>query len=389
MLASFALYAVAGTVRLSDASRAYVRRSLVSDLTTLDLENSPRLDGQLAWPTLQLEIDYAPRYTLLDVLGSEPITDLWLHEAAARLSLRRPRYVLSLSQTGALGERDFTVLSPRLELSGSEPDMQTEVELLPMTRVVRVAEEETSANLTYLWTRRWRSEFGAALGFSGGADDAAQQLVAQQRHAQLDAALEFDASRRSRIGSGLTGAQIWTSSGYEYWLASLLETWSERWAPNSESALSVGAGMQDTTTPEGRRSVDWGPIALASLSYTLPTRDVGTRLVWVVGYGPDVNVIGVLQHRLYATSEATLTHDRLSLGLLLAAAQTLPADAPDAAYVASASLALRYALLEWLSAELGGQVTRQRALRASAVESPWAVWMLYAGLIAHAPEVRF
>jgi len=388
MLASFSLFAVAGTLRVSDATRAYARRSLVSDLTTIDLENSPRLDVGLAWPTLQLELDYAPRYTLLDVFGPEPITDLWLHQAALLLSLRQPRYVLSISQTGALGEQDFTQIGPALEPTPSDPSMAPDVELLPLARVVSIAAEETAANLTYFWSRRWHSDLGASFGFSGGADAAARRLLARQRRAQLDASVEFDWSRRSAIGSALMGAQISTSSGYDHWLASVLESWSERWSPHSDSELGVGAAFQDTTAPDGARSSGWAPLALATFNYMLSVSDVRTRLQWSIGYGPDVNVTGVIQNRLYATSQATLTHGRLSLGLMLGAAQTFPTDAPDAAQFASASLALQYALLDWLGAEAGGQVTHQRFIRGPA-ESPWAVWLLYAGLTAHTPEVRF
>jgi hypothetical protein len=211
MLALVALNATAGSLKISEAARAFVRRSLVDAAPTANLENLLRIDAGLLWPTLRLELGYEPRLTFVDVLGPDAGAPLWLHGAAARLLLPRPRYTLSIAQTGTVGEQDFTQVGAiaALQPSGQSQSMTGTVNpaptqamptgsmvpalnLLPNARAIRVADEETSANLTLLWTRRWRSDIKASFGFAGGADAAAQRFFPRQRRAELDGTLAFE-----------------------------------------------------------------------------------------------------------------------------------------------------------------------------------------------------
>jgi hypothetical protein len=418
MLAFVALHAAMGSLKISDAARVYARRSLVDDTAIANIENAPRLDAELTWPTWQAELGYEPRLTFVDVLGSGPSTGLWLHSGAARLSLRQPRYELSITQTALVGEQDFTQFGTTAALAAAtqpaattaqdtatQSAMQpttagtagtagtgttgtTPLNLLPNARALRVADEQTAANLRYFWAPRWRSDLRASFGFSGGANAAAQQLLPRQRRAQVDGSLAFEQSRRDQLSTLLMGAQINTSSGYDHWLASASETWSTRWDAASSSLFGAGLAFQDTTDPNGVRTQRWNPIGSASLSHAKLLRDVQVRLQIGIGYSPDLNVlVGRLQNRLQANSTASIATRRMTLSLLLGAAQTIPTSAPDAATIANVAISFDYELLDWLSAQAGGQIVRQNL--GSAVTFARATWLLYAGLAARAPELRF
>jgi hypothetical protein len=391
-LALIALQAAAGTLRLADSTRVYARRSLVDQTAVLDLQNALEVDATLAWPKVQLEAGYAPRFTYAQGFGTAPDSGFWLHSALARLSLREPRYTLSLTQTGTIGEQDFARTGGTLALEqvASDPMMAPKVVLIPNARFLPVAAEETIGKFTYQLSRRWSSDVQASFGFSGGSTSTAQMILPRQRRAQLDTALDYDWSRVDELTSVLSGAQVETSNGYEHWLASLTEVWSRRWTSSSGSDIGLGMAFQDTIAPDLSRQRAWVPIGSANLNQAVLTHDMQLRFRLGVGYGPNVNVIlGRLQERLQITSLTTLTTTRMTVSVTLAAAQTLPAGDPDASRLASAVLAYEYLLLDWLRAQFGGQLTRQQQAVLGGSDAGLTAWLLYAGLEARAPAFRF
>jgi hypothetical protein len=391
-LAFIALQAAAGTLRLADSTRVYARRSLVDQTAVFDLQNALEIDATLAWPKVQLEAGYAPRFTYAQGFGTAPDSGFWLHSALARLSLREPRYTLSLMQTGTIGEQDFTRTGATAleQPAAGDTMMPPKVVLIPNARFLPVAAEETIGKFTYQLSRRWSSDVQASFGFSGGSNSTAQMILPRQRRAQLDTALDFDWSRRDELSSQLSGVQVETSNNYEHWLASLTEVWSRRWTANSGSDLGLGVAFQDSIAPDQSRQRAWVPIGSANLTQAILTHDMQLRFRLGIGYGPNVNVIlGRLQERLQVTALTSLTTTRTTVSLTLAAAQTLPADAPDASRLASAALAFEYVLLDWLNGQLGGQATRQQQALLGGTDTGSTAWLLYAGLEARAPAFRF
>jgi hypothetical protein len=364
----------------------------------LDLENTPSLQLGLDWPTTRFEADYAPRIYWLDLLGPGASPTLLLQSAALRAEWRRPRYVLRLEQTVSYGDQDFTYGASGVALeeaampapAGGGPTMPAELDLLPRAAVVRVADEETSASLRHEWSRRWSSTFEASFGISGGADAAAQVFLPRLRTTRLEASLDFRRSLRDELGTDLILAHVDTSNGYEHRVSSLMEVWSVRWTPNSGGEFGAGAALQDSTGPAGFAATEWDPAGTASAFYEHVGQAVRTRLQWEMGYRPDVDVItGTLQSRVFTTARAGVLIDRSSVQLVLGAAQTIPRDAPDATELISADLAFEQRLLDWLALQLGGQIMRQRLSSPSALAAAGTRWLLYGGLEAETPEMRF
>lgn len=410
-LALVVVHAAMGSLKITDAARMYARRSLVDQAATANADDRLLLDAGLSWPTLQLQLDYEPRVTFVDIFGPQPAGPLWLQSAAARLTLHEPRYSLSLTQTGSFGEQELigagVIAAPQLPQTSSAapqaqagspaqpmpaqptttpPAMAPTLNLLPSARSIRIADEETAASLTALWSRRWQSYFRASFGFLGGADPAARSLLPRQRRAQLASSVSYDMSRRDQLGTVLSGAQIETSNGYDHWLASLAEAWATRWTSATRSELSLGVAFSDSTSPSAASSSRWGPIASASLMHESLFREMHVHMQIGVGYAPDVNVLlGRLQNRLQTSALLGVELGPVAARLLLGAAQTIPAHAPYAVTVATAALNVEYGLLQWLSAQTGAQLARQ----AFAGANSGTTWLAYAGLEARASEVRF
>ena len=408
MLVSIALWAAMGSLRISDAARMYARDSFADEAAIANAEDLLRIDAGLSWPTLQLELDYEPRLTVVDIFGSGPSPVLWLHSGAAQLSLRQPRYTLRLTQTGLWGDQDFTQLAtvasskarrrcrrrPR-QPAANQPSTpmgggttSPAPNLLPNARAIRLAGEETAVDLSLLLTRRWRSDTRASYGFSGGADDLARRFWPRQRRAELDNSVAYDWSRRDQLSTVLTGARVEVSNGFEHWLTSVSEEWATRWSSTTGSQLGLGMAFRDSTAPDGTTAAHWSPIGLASLTHTASLDEARVRLQIGLGYAPDTNVLlGTLQNRLQVTSSASAVKDRATVSLMVAASQTLPANTPVAASLASVALAFEYELKKWLGAQLGGQIIQQKLT--SVPGSTGGMWLLYAGLVARAPEGKF
>jgi hypothetical protein len=397
-LALLVFQSAAGTLNVADLARATARRTDSGSGAMLDLDNTPSLRLGLDWPATAVALDYAPRFYWLDVLGPGPSPTLLLHSAGLSAEWRWPRYVLRLEQTVTYGDQDFTYGAPGLTVApgatdappGTDPAMPADLDLLPRADVVRIADEETSASLRHDWTRRWSSTVEASFGISGGADAEAQVFLPQLRTTRLQTSLDYRRSLRDELGTDLILAHVDTSNDFDHRVVSLMETWSMRWTRNTGGELGAGAALQDTTDPAGLESTEWEPVGTASAYYEWLARAARMRLQLDVGYRPDVDVVtGALQSRVFTTAQAGVLVDGSSVLLVLGAAQTIPRDAPDATELISADLVFEQELLEWLDLQLGGQILRQRLSSASTLAASGTRWLLYAGLEAETPVMRF
>ncbi len=405
LLIALMAFEVAGTLDVSDEALAYVREADSGNGATIDLENTPRLAIDLEWPTTALGFDYAPRFLWTEVLGPDPSPTLVLHTGGAWWSWHAPRLLISLGQTVAVGDQSFARLSVdrgigAADTPGAVPGaaaaptdgapLTPGLDLLPAATIVRVANAESSASLRYQLSRRVSIELRPSYGISGGIDAAAQLGLPQQRVARTEVSFDYRASRRDQLGTELAVARIWTSNGYDHWLSTAMESWSRSFTPSSGGQLGAGVAASDTTGPLDVRSNELGPIAAGSVWQTLVVQRVQVHLESSAGYSPHVNVLsGTLQRRLFASAGASATVNRSSIRVELGATQTFPNDAPDAAQSITADLVLERALVDWLVAELGGQIIWQSLGGGSALTSAGSRSMLYAGLRGQVPPVRF
>ena len=375
-LAWIMAHAAAGTLEIADIARVQARRAEVGDGAWANLQNTPHLALQLAWPTTTFDAAYAPRFLWVDVGGADASPTLVLHTALLQLALHQPRYTLSLSQTGIVGDQDFaqvgpvgtTIAAPATPLPGTEMAPPS-LDLQPREQVISVASEETIAGLRYDWSRRIATEFQVSGGFSGGSDAQAQLVLPRQRAVMLDVTLDFRASHRDLLSTALNAAQVHTSNGYDHYWVSLMETWGTSWAHSSGGDLGLGIAVQDTIGPMAFQSTEAVPVGTASAWYTMLKQGMETRFQWLLNYGPYVDVLaGTLQSRLSTSAQASLTIERSTLRGSAGVAQTFPVDDPDASTVISTDLMFEQELADWLKLQLGGQITWQSA---DDTPSPW------------------
>jgi hypothetical protein len=307
------------------------------------------------------------------------------------LSSREERLSVSLAQTFAYGDQSFARLSfDRAPLE--QPSMGTmspQLDLVPGPTVVRIVSAETSASIRYEWSRRVSTELRPSLGVSGGADAAAQRALPRQRTAGVEGSLDFRASLRDTLSTSAGIEHTSISNGYDHRIVSLMETWSRTFAAESGGAIGAGVALQETTAADFDNT-EWQPIGVARAWHSWLARTMQVRLRGELGYQPYINALtGTLQRRVYASADATTSAGDTSVRLTLGVAQTLPLDQPDTARSISADLVLEQALLDWLSAEVGGQLVWQSLSGESAIALNDSLWMLFAGARGELPTVRF
>ena len=383
---------VAGTLDVSDTARIYAREAEVGGGAAIDVENVPRLAVGLDWPSTSVQAEYLPRLFWSDVGGPEASPTLLLHQGALRLTTREERVTASIAQTVAIGDQSFARLSFERGLltPDGEPARSPELELVPSLSVVRIAAAETSASLRYEWSRRVSTELRPSFGIAGGADAAAKQVLPRQRTARIDTSLDYRSSRRDTLTTDLGVADTSVSNGYDHRVVALVETWSRTFASESGGALGAGVALQESTGPAIASETDWQPIGRARVWHALLARAMQIRLQAELGYQPHVNAItGTLQRRLYGSAEASATAGDTSGRLVLGAAQTFPLEQPDTSQSISADLVVEQALLDWLSAEVGGQLVFQTFGRADLLAASDSLWLVFAGARGELPSVRF
>lgn len=394
-------FEAAGTLDVSDETLLYVREADTGDTATIDLENTPRLALGLEWPTTTLGFDYAPRFLWTEVTGPEPSPTLVLHTGGAFFTWRAPRLSLGLGQTFAVGDQSYARLTVDRgigtpagidgSIDGAPVDgapLTPGLDLLPSATIVRVANAESSATLSYAWSRRLSSTLRPAYGIAGGIDSTAQLALPQQRTARVDLSFDYRATRRDGVSTELGLARIWTSNGYDHFLGAAVESWSRNFTPESGGAIGAGIGVSETNGPLQSSSA-FHPIGEASVWRNAVVQRVQVHLELSTGYRPHVNVLsGTLQERLFASAEATAELGEASVRFGLGGTQTYPRDALDASQSVSADLVLERALLDWLVGELGGQIVWQR-YGPGTLGAAGSRAMVYAGLRGQVPAVRF
>jgi hypothetical protein len=260
--------------------------------------------------------------------------------------------------------------------------------VLPRVQVVRVATEDSRLDFHYLWAPRWSSSFDVRVGVRGGANAAARVLLPRERTAELGASLDYLLTQRDTLGTGLAASQIDTSNGYTHWVATAQEHWSRQLARTSSLELGAGAAFRDSSAPDGTRSSGWSPTGYARFTYDMLLRDVQARFAWETDYSPQISsVAGTVRGRLQTDGRATLSFGHTSIAVSIEAARTLPSGAPDSIRLISAGLGVDQQLLDWLDFQAGAQIIWQRSNIAAA--APQSVWVVYTGLAAHTPELRF
>lgn len=281
--------------------------------------------------------------------------------AALSYVYSQARWELTLAQSVGVSEQSLAGLALNSPLDGGALAPSGVPGVDPAEFVngerVRTIFETTSAGLSYLLTRRLRSQFLLSYTISGGLRDRDRNTDRDQggvpglRTANASAGLTYLLSRRDDLSTTVTVTQTEASTGTDHWSLGLTESWVRRWNPDLISTLSAGvAGSSSGSDASADRTETVDPLVTASLFATL-YRGPGTTWSATLGssVAPHVNgLTGQLQTQLSAFAGTTLSVDETSVSADATAGQTLPSDEPGAARVISAGIGMRQDLFEFL-----------------------------------------
>lgn len=389
---------ISGALRVSDTARVGVRNNLIDGHTQLDLDDSLRAELTLTGPALQVELSYAPRFTLVDSLAVKP-TPALLHSGELRIQYRHPRSVFSLWQTGAIGQQSYTdvIASRAVEAAAGSPPSTTSTtvataprfDLVPRATALWIAAERTQGKFWHLWSRRWSSELQASFGTSGGFGTSEQRLLPRQNVADVGLNVSYELTTRDRLTLLGNGSYIWTSEDYKYWLAGVSAQWYTQLGRHTSTTLLAGIVHQRGVRPDDTKMGGFAPVAAASVNSGVALGHLTRAELFArADYGPALNLLlGRLQTRVSATLGVSLARDRLNAAVGVIGSQTLPSDDPSATRSIGLDSQLAYRLSDAFDGVLGAQVGKQTVPQATAVSS--LLWVCYAGLTVHNSPWRF
>lgn len=388
LIALASLPSALATLELSDAVRAYVQSDPSDARPVLNMDNLLRLDASVDWKTARLTLSYAPLLTLVDIGGREGPVALALWQGLdARLTLRRPRSEWTFSESASIGQQVVTGAPPVL---GAPPTLnpgQPRVDLQPDSDMLEIASTHTSAAYSYHWSPRWRSGISATLDLTGGLTAEDQRVLPQQRGIGAGLSVGHDLSEAIELSSNLTGSVTTTSNGFTHYVGDWIGSWVERFAPDSNYTINLGAVIWSTRERGERAGDGVVPAGGFNVSHALNMNRVRGTLQAGVGFAPLINPLtGDLQERVYGSASARLEGPRRSATLSFDLGQTLPVDEPDAAGFVASSLILRQQLGQTVAALAGGQLLYQQTEDPGLVSG--LLWLIYVGISTQTDAIK-
>ena len=362
---------------LDYGTRSELRLRGGGDIPVLDVEATPAARLSVRSHTWEVTAGYAPRLTLrqVDLRASFEA----LHGATFAATLRGRRTTLSVQTSGTYGTESFSSLAFR----ASSPSGSPQPERLPETARITYAALRAGATVSHAASRRWllRATFEYLL--SGGADEAAREIVPLQLgpHAQFGA--EFAPTRKDRFVSALDASQVAFSTGSEAVVLEASEAWRRALSRRAESTLRVGvAGAMFAAGDADPPSYQAYPVAEAALVYRLPADRVEMRAaVWIAPVVDRLN--GRVDERLQGTLGGTWNFaPSFSLRGHIGGAASVPWTGDQAIRLALGDVALSARLTERVRLDVG---TR------GALQSPQGAsqWVFFAAATFEAQPLRF
>ena len=374
-LQALSLTAAVGTLRLADSAGVAFDRGLVRDDRAyyLRFSNVFRADLGLQFSASELGASYGLRLTP-DPLSLEVSP---FHTGELRYVYATPRFVLSITETGGIGEQTFLGAARVSPISTLAPAPAPGFPA-PSTPTLATSSAIDSSLLT---------------GPPKLSLISSRYLALQHT---VDGSISVDSgiSARTSLVSALVAAHGWSSSDVRYTLFTLSESVQYKWSATTNADAGVGISSRASEVPDDATRIVTTPVAAVGVTHHLGGRDLSGSLRFQLTYAPVVDALTArIQNRLVALGSAGMTQGDLRAGVSLTASQAIPTDAPGAVSSVTAGAYGGYQLNSWLGATLHAQVTRQElqttGLPAGSITPSGVVWGVYAGLYAVSPTWRF
>jgi hypothetical protein len=338
---------------IGDRTEARVRApDPATNTVALDLDTL--LDARLASKASHMTYLLAdmPRFTLLDY-NSATRQGALMDSLQAAAEWSSPRALVRLEEVAAYGQQSIESLSvlpaPGAQATpppGGQTQALTPTVVPPTSQSILFASSLTSVTSTLL-LKPWTLYTRVGYQLFGGADSQAQKVLPfQQGPIELAmATYQLTGRERDRLITIENGTESSFSNGPETLMVSLEEQWRRNWARSSETWLGFGwAALRARTGQDTPDVFASDPIAEAAFDQKLGHgKDPGELLV-DVRLAPQLNPLsGLVDEQIRGTVQGRWGRRRLSVRLLLSAAESLDQAANGA--------------VRQLTAELGGAYT--------------------------------
>jgi hypothetical protein len=272
--------------------------------SAFELVLQPGLQFSLAGRSLQAAVGYRPDLTF-DERAEQHVALLHHGSLTSSLKLDR-RWRLTGSAAGSYGTANMTQIvngGPEA-LPGAPP---APAQPVPFVNSIKYVSGVGALGIDGILSSRVHMRSAFEVFLNGGADAEAQVQLPLERGARVLGGLDWNASPRGVLASGITATASELSFGSTAFIVLLTETW--RFAATAQTQLSVGAGVSYTSSRVDGQVVE----AVRSsgelgLSWMTRSHGVTFRTANVLATLPNVDrMTGRVVYRATASTTNTLT----------------------------------------------------------------------------------
>lgn len=400
------------TLSLGDTSLSTLRSRPVDRSVALDLQNTARAALTFGFDHSSVDLFYSPSLGVIDVTRDGQF--VLMQSAGVDYAWWTRRLRLDFAVVGSLGRQSFLGFgtaplqpgaavgnggtdNPAPAPGAGTPDANPgaaapNAAYLAQQEVIYTGTLRASFSLSYDLSRRWSTTAGVGYSVSGGLGSS-KEFLPLRRGPDANTAWTYRLTRADTLTTSLTAAYFAVPSlGSRYYTATLLETWSHRFAPLTVGSLGAGVTYLQSKVPatDTERSVLGAGLANISQGYKLEDHSIlelGAGAVLGTGYN---QVLGTVTQQVSGFARVAWSKGDFSLVATGDASESLPRSSPTATRVFGAGIVATQQVVDPLTLMLGGRWTHQ-VLPETAVLAGIHPdqWQLFAGVTLTAPQITF
>jgi hypothetical protein len=327
-----------------------------------DITTEPRLRMALSTRTTELTLGYSIRYALRAVTLS-PTPEL-MQAGLASYAWHDRRVRVALTQELAFGRQTFLGLALPQGFSadrvpGTGPaagGTPARADMVVQTTSLRYISERTGLATAARLDRRWTLLTSVSYGMDGGFDTTAQRTLPLQQGPMFGVHSEYRLSRPGLFLTGLDASRTVFSSGFRTATAFATGGIRHRFAPRTETEVTVGAGaIQAANDATAHSETVPFPTANASLAHELAlSRSETLRLRATGTLAPGVNrLTATVGQRIHGGAAVRFASGPVAVQLEAGAVRSLRSGGPDELRIENVGATATYTVRRWAVVEIG------------------------------------
>jgi hypothetical protein len=310
----------------------------------------------------KIQVGYTPRFSFND-FTHQAVRNLW-QTGAFGITWLWPRVQLSLTETGAYGDRYFSALS---NVSSADPATGSVVlQALPRSTSVRDVNSDTALKSSLAMTRRTSLNFLLGYQLGGGIGAESRTIVPFFTASRALASVDYKLTLHDTVSTLVQGLYTRTSSPIppeiRVFVGKAGETWQRQWAKGTSTTFGAGAAVIPAYALND--SLQVRPTGLANVTQAFSAGPDHGQVQLGAGGGVDVVVdrlTGIADTRAQIGANGAWTLQKWTFSSQITHARSLTAQ-PNSLALTTGEVRVSLHLTKPITLDSAVRILQQRAL---------------------------